>query len=531
MIEGGRHAPPYVEFVTMKQKIFALALVLGLMLLPGVAPQAQAQPGAAIIYVPDDYPTIQGAVNASSPGDTIIVGDGNYTENIAVTVDHLTIKSQNGAGSTVVAAADPYTDIFDVRVEHVSISGFTVTGATGKYQAGIYLTGDGYCDIHDNTVLDNYYGILVEYSYNNTLTNNTAKGNSLDGIIVGLSGNNTLTGNTANENDYFGIRLYFSAPNTLRNNSMADNRCNFYSWSMEYSELRQDVDTSNTVDGRPVYLLLDRSDEVIDSSTNAGYVDIINSTNITVKDLNITHSGHGVLFAFTNNSRIENVTGCYDKHSFLLYESHNNTVVNNIAANNIYDGFRLWNSTDNILLNNTSNWNAYGTVLDSSDNNTLINNSFSNSSQWGILVRDSNNNAIYLNDVVDNPQGCSVLSASSTSSANIADIWNSTEKLTYSYNGANYTGYLGNYWGDYQASYPGAAEVGSTGVGDTPYGIQTTDHAVPQADSHPLVAPVSHYLVTGKPTGAASPWLHRYWWTLVAVLIIALLLYFLKKSK
>ena len=28
---------------------------------------------AAVIYVPDDYPTIQQAVNAASPSDTIIV--------------------------------------------------------------------------------------------------------------------------------------------------------------------------------------------------------------------------------------------------------------------------------------------------------------------------------------------------------------------------------------------------------------------------------------------------------------------------
>lgn len=35
---------------------------------------------AAIIYVPDDYGTIQGAVDAAGPGDTIIVRDGTYTD-------------------------------------------------------------------------------------------------------------------------------------------------------------------------------------------------------------------------------------------------------------------------------------------------------------------------------------------------------------------------------------------------------------------------------------------------------------------
>ncbi len=43
---------------------------------------------SATIYVPDNYPTIQAAVNATTPGDTIIVRDGiynyNYKENIDV---------------------------------------------------------------------------------------------------------------------------------------------------------------------------------------------------------------------------------------------------------------------------------------------------------------------------------------------------------------------------------------------------------------------------------------------------------------
>ena len=511
----------------IKSRLFALAIVLVLTLLPGAGPlangQAQAQPGAEIIYVPDDYPTIQGAVDTASPGDTIIVRDGNYAENIAVTGDRLTLKSQNGAASTIVTAADPNASVFAVTADYVSIAGFTVTGAAAEYQAAIHLTGSSYCDIRSNTALDSYQGICLEDSHHNTLTGNTATGNSQDGILLVLSGNNTLTANTANENGYFGIRLYFSPPNTLRSNSMADNRCNFYSWSRSLSELRQDVDTSNKVDGKPVYLLLDRSDAVIDSSTNAGYVAVINSTNITVKDLTITHSGHGVLLAFTNNSRIENVTGCYDKHSFLLYHSHNNMVVNNIAASNIYDGFRIWNSTNNILLNNTSNHNFYGTCLESSDSNTLINNSFGDNG-WGILIRDSSNNAIYLNSVVNGTAG-SVLSVSSTAT------WSSPEKLNYTYNGTSYTGYLGNYWSDYRACYPGAAEVGSTGVGDTPYDIRISDHAVPQADNCPLVAPVSHYLVTGKLIPAEPSWLGRYWWMLAAAGVIALLVYLLKKSK
>jgi nitrous oxidase accessory protein len=37
---------------------------------------------ASTIYVPDNYTTIQSAVNAAFPGDTIIVESGTYKENV-----------------------------------------------------------------------------------------------------------------------------------------------------------------------------------------------------------------------------------------------------------------------------------------------------------------------------------------------------------------------------------------------------------------------------------------------------------------
>ena len=54
-----------------------------------------------VIYVPDDYPTIQAAIDNASDGDTIIVRDGTYTENIDVD-KRLTIRSENGSDFTVV---------------------------------------------------------------------------------------------------------------------------------------------------------------------------------------------------------------------------------------------------------------------------------------------------------------------------------------------------------------------------------------------------------------------------------------------
>lgn len=107
----------------------------------GFMPSAPASVHAAsTIVVPRDFPTIQAAVDAAAPGDTIIVKAGTYTEEVVIAKD-LTLRGA-GAGATVIkspATLTPYavnlrngqslTAI--VRIgngAHVRMSGFTVSG-------------------------------------------------------------------------------------------------------------------------------------------------------------------------------------------------------------------------------------------------------------------------------------------------------------------------------------------------------------------------------------------------------------------
>ena len=95
-------------------KLTAVSIIVALltMALPLGVSQVEASPGTS--YVPDDYSTIQAAVNAASPDDTIIIRDGTYTENVDVNKDHLTIQSENGADSTIVQAADSNDSGFEI---------------------------------------------------------------------------------------------------------------------------------------------------------------------------------------------------------------------------------------------------------------------------------------------------------------------------------------------------------------------------------------------------------------------------------
>ncbi|MDI6886974.1 MAG: pectinesterase family protein, partial [archaeon] len=79
---------------------------------------------SAAIYVPDAK--IQCAVDNASAGDTIIVRDGTYTENVDVDKPYLTIRSENGSDKMIVQAANHAFEI----TTNVNISGFAAKGAT-----------------------------------------------------------------------------------------------------------------------------------------------------------------------------------------------------------------------------------------------------------------------------------------------------------------------------------------------------------------------------------------------------------------
>jgi parallel beta-helix repeat protein len=133
------------------------------------------------------------------------------------------------------------------------------------------------------------------------------------------------------------------------------------------------------------------------------------------------------------------------------------------AANySYYTAGMYLNASHCNISNNTALNNCYGIYLYHSDSNGITNNTCSNN-LYGIYFNNSDNNIIYLNNFINNNDN--VYSSGST------NIWNSTEKITYPYNGNTYTNYLGNYWDDYKEKYPDAEEI--NGIWDTPYSIDS----------------------------------------------------------
>lgn len=204
--------------------------------------------GLALIYatmiVPDNYKTIQDAVNNAAIGDNIIVNEGIYRENIVITKP-VTIKSRKGQDFTTVSAAVSSEPVFKVsNVDNFEITGFT---ATGSNKSGIYINHSNHGTLSDNktekngngialydssnnrlignsAVSNQSYGIYIEASHRNALEQNIASLNRDNGIFLSSSNYNQVTGNNAINNTWNGILLWDSSYNTISENKVWRNR-------------------------------------------------------------------------------------------------------------------------------------------------------------------------------------------------------------------------------------------------------------------------------------------------------------------
>ena len=274
---------------------------------------------ATTIYVPDNYATIQEAVNASNDGDMIIVGDGTYTENIYVNKS-LNIRSENGSAFTTIIAADSNSHVFWVAADYVDINGFTVKGGNDDEfhsKAGIYLFLEvDYCNISDNNASYNGEGIWLHGSSNNIIANNIANSNGNYGIFLfSICDNNILINNTVNSNNITGIELWGSNNNMIMNNTASGN---------------------------------DRGICLFDSSNN-----ILSGNNASNNNYGSYHYGIYLLKS-RNNSLTNNIISNNDYGTYLL-KSKNNNLTNNIISNNDYGIYMVSSNSSNIHPNNFIN--------------------------------------------------------------------------------------------------------------------------------------------------------------------------------
>ena len=195
-----------------------------------------------VISVPTDYSTIQAAIYAANPGDTIFVYNGTYYENVVVNKNDLTLIGQNRS-NTVIDGKETGSVII-ISASNVIIKEFTVRNSAA-HQSGIYigwsLTGNvvrnniitsNYCGISilvsnsitvaDNSITNNKFGFYIVQSSDNNVIGNIITDNE-KGVWLDWSNLNTIANNSIAKNSVFGIGLYRSSGNTIRRNALVNN--------------------------------------------------------------------------------------------------------------------------------------------------------------------------------------------------------------------------------------------------------------------------------------------------------------------
>ena len=167
-----------------------------------VASQASASSDTHVVRPGE---SIQDAVDAASPGDTVVVKAGEYYESVRIRTNGLTLRahgrvvlepSHYGSSDCYIPGHDvgicvappdfnPATGSYMSRLEDVTITGFRIVGFQGE---GIFGFGTKNLKVSHVVAIDNTaYGIASFDGIGTTFTRNSVSGSHDAGLYIGDS--------------------------------------------------------------------------------------------------------------------------------------------------------------------------------------------------------------------------------------------------------------------------------------------------------------------------------------------------------
>lgn len=369
-------------------RLMSATLVLALLLVSAGIGSAE------VIYVePGD--SIQAAVNNSTTGDLVIVKAGDYEENIVVNVSGVTVTSEpENLEGVLIRSKDENSSVFQVKADNVTIRGFNITGSgevfsafeaasitnsfsygsSGKLNgtsgmeagqaygsgsgdifvsrwngvgcppAGICLDQVENCTIERNNIFENRYGVYLQGSMNNTISENTFFRNGI-WIDEGCSRNMLI--NNAIDEGYITIGAH------CRDNIIFQNRLSNGGG----------IGIACCGGGNLV-----SKNDIINCRTGIDMYDTQART--VLRDNRITDCEKGIYLIFVFDARVYNNTISNSSTGiFLREESHDNELFNNIITSSNESGILLDSSADNRIYNNYFN-NTVNVKAENSEGNS-----------------------------------------------------------------------------------------------------------------------------------------------------------------
>lgn len=197
----------------------AVIFILAIFAVSLVALPLPVQAEGKTVTVPDDYSSIQEAINKADPGDTVYVKAGDYNGSLIIQKSIALIGQKGARINNWVIGVQP---AILVTANNVTIKGLTIdnTALSPPWQVkrGIHLLGSTNCLIQNNTVRHcDEEGIWLYQSAHNTIDGNTVS-SATPALSIGDSPHNTITNNKLTSR-WTALSLY----NNAYNNTFTDN--------------------------------------------------------------------------------------------------------------------------------------------------------------------------------------------------------------------------------------------------------------------------------------------------------------------
>ncbi len=204
---------------------------------------AAASLQADTVYVPDDHPNIQDAIDASNSGDTILVRPGTFQENIDFLGKSVVLESDQGAVLTAIDGMQAGSVVSFISGEgsDAVIRGFTITNGTARNGGGILCSQGAVPQIVDNLISGNRAstfggGLYCRYGSSPSVSGNEFRENTAGsggGIACRLSSAPLISGNLFSGNSAIGtygnggaIYCYSDSSPTVENCLIHHNEAN-----------------------------------------------------------------------------------------------------------------------------------------------------------------------------------------------------------------------------------------------------------------------------------------------------------------
>ena len=314
------------------------------------------------------------------------------------------------------------------RIENCTVYNSAPMGVPMGGDSGIMLYNTNNSQLIKNNCSSTFVGIRLLNSYNNTISGNTANNNGGHGMEIAYSNNNTISENTvdsgtllyfsetsgiilfisdnniiANNSLYrgrYGINLRFCRNITISKNKMYDCGLNLYGYLSSDSII---ADSTNLVNGKPVYYYNNKIKLGSDNFTNAGQVILYDCHESSIENLNTSYGSTGISLDHCNNNSITGNIATYNTlEGISLSESYYNNISENTLDYNEDSGIALYRSYYNVISKNNASYNYISVHSWICGSNNISGNIFNDNRMHGVYLYDSTNYFISGNTINTN---------------------------------------------------------------------------------------------------------------------------------